>query len=148
MSKKDPGVKEHVERFAASRADANEVFSSRLVADAAEIRMLDKHVDAFVEQLRQDAGSHEIDVLRKHAKDFERELHDELEFLFKATLQDLELYKKILWSLTQYRKELRRLLGDGDLVTLASSELNYADLLLKTAHEKLETLALLFRKLR
>lgn len=143
-----PGVKEYVEHFAASRANANEVFSSRLVADAAEIRMLDNHIDDFLKQLKQDAGSHELHVLKKHAKAFEKELHDELEFLFKATLQDLELYKKILWSLTQYRKELRRIVGDNDLVTLASSELNYADLLLKTAHEKLETLALLFRKLR
>ena len=143
-----PGVKQHVDHFSASRADANEVFSSRLVADAAEIRLLDKHVNEFLKQLRQDADKHELHVLKKHAREFERELHDELEFLFKATLQDLELYKKILWSLAQYRKELRRIMGDQELVTLASSELNYADLLLKTAHEKLETLALLFRKLK
>ncbi|MBD3208912.1 hypothetical protein GF367_00650 [Candidatus Woesearchaeota archaeon] len=143
-----PGMKDAVDDFRASRENASQVFSSKLVVDAAEIRRLDDHVTHFLKQLRQDAANHEVEVLRKHAKEFEDELHDELGFLFKATKQDLELYQKILRSLAAYRKELRSLLGDRELGTLAHSELNYADLLLKTAHEKLDTLMLLFKKLQ
>ena len=145
---KEPRLKRHLESFTASRADANKVFSSHLVSDAADIRRLDKHIQEFMELLRKDASEHEVDALKKHAKEFEAELHDELEYLFMATRQDLELYQRILKAMSDYRKELRKLSGDVDMKFLASSELNYADLLLRSAHEKLDTLALLFKKLK
>jgi hypothetical protein len=145
---REPRLKDHVESFVASRADANRVFSSPLVSDAADIRRLDKHIKDFLELMRKDASEHEVEALKKHAKEFEDELHDELEYLFLATRQDLELYQRILKALSDYRKELRKISGDVDMKFLASSELNYADLLLRSAHEKLDTLALLFKKLR
>ncbi|MFP4523874.1 MAG: hypothetical protein ACLFO2_00965 [Candidatus Woesearchaeota archaeon] len=145
---REPRLKKHLDSFVASRADANRVFSSPLVSDAADIRRLDKHVKEFMELLRKDAGEHEVEALKKHAKEFEEELHDELEYLFLATRQDLELYQRILKALSDYRKELRKISGEVDMKFLASSELNYADLLLRSAHEKLDTLALLFKKLR
>lgn len=143
-----PLVKEHLDNFVANRANASEVFSTRLVADAAEIRRLDVHVEEFLKQLRKDAGNHELSLLKKHAHDFDHELHEELDLLFKATKQDLELYKRILAALIKYRAELHKLIDDKSLGTLATSEINYANLLLQTAYEKVETLELLFRKLR
>lgn len=144
----EPGMKEQAERFAAHRTDAKAVFASRLVVDAAEIKRLDKHTQEFLQQLKVDAATHEVAVIKKHAQAFEKELHDELDSLFKATRQDLELYKRLLRSLAEYKRELRQIVGDKDAPTLVSSELNYADLLVQSAHEKVETLSLLFKKLK
>lgn len=143
-----PGAERHVERFVTGRGDADRVFSSPLVAEASQIRQLDRHVDEFLRVLREDARQHESAALKQHVKSFERELHDELDLLFRSTKQDLVLYEKILRALARYRDELRSLMGDPSLVSLASSELNYADLLLRTTHDKLDTLFLLFKKLK
>jgi hypothetical protein len=144
----EPGSKRILEEFRAGRKNAQAIFSSRLVADAEEMQRLDKHLGAFLKELRSDATKHESSVLRSHAKEFERELHDELLLLFKATKKDLELYDALLHDLTAYRKELRELVQDDKIQPLVASELKYAELLVQTAHDKIDTLALLFRKLK
>lgn len=144
----DPQTKHHVARFSANRADAKDVFSLRLVRDAEEVRRLDRHLDDFLARLRQDAKEHKVDDLKAHAKSFEKELHEELGLLFKRTKADLELYQRLLKGLSSYRQELKDLTDDKKVAVLAKTELAYADLLVRTAQEKLATLSVLFRKLK
>lgn len=143
-----PGSKEQLERFIAQRADAKNVLATRLVTDAGEVRNLDQHLKGFLKQLQADAKEHEIGLLKKHAAIFEEEVHDELELLFKSVRQDILLLQRVLHALTTYRSQLRDLLEDPQLSSLAHSEINYADLLVKTAMEKIDTLTLLAKKLK
>lgn len=143
-----PIVKQRAEDYALHRKDAQAVLSSKLVADAKGVRLLDQHIKSFLRQLQQDAKNHEIGALKKHAKAFEYEIHDELQLLFKATREDISMITKTLHALVEFRNQLRILIEDPKLSAIADSELRYANLLLQTADEKIETLGLLFKKIK
>ncbi len=141
-------INDHVENFSKKRRDAKQVFSLRLVEDAKKIEQLDSHVNEFLDKIRQDAGNHDLELLKNDSQAFEREIHEELDLLFKRTKQDLELYVRLLNALSAFREELKVQLKDDKLSGLDDSEIGYADALRKTTIEKLETLQLLFKKLR
>ncbi len=141
-------TKESLDKFVFARKHAKEVSSSKLVVDATSVQELDKQLASFLEQLKSDAAEHEHGLLKEHAKAFEKELHNEVNIVFERTKQDLLLYQRVLKALSTYREDLKEILNDPTLTHLAQSELNYADLLIKTADEKLATLSLLFKKLK
>lgn len=143
-----PKIKDHAERYAAHRQDAHAVHQTKLVANAKEVQLLDEHIKEFQRHLKKDSKNHEVDDLRKHARAFEHEIHEELELLFKKTRKDIEMYTKTLHALVEFRNDLRILIEDPRLGAIADSELRYAKLLLESADEKVETLGLLFKKMK
>ncbi len=142
------GIKKKVTDLAKMQEHARETLQTRLVQESQDIKDLDKHIKVFLDQIHQDAQEHDPEELKSHVKEFESLIHSELDYLFKVTEQDLKLYLRILESLSSFRSEMRKLLKDKELSSLAESEINYADLLGKSALEKLETLQLLFKKMK
>jgi len=143
-----PKIKERAEEYARHRADAKAVHETKLVADANQVKLLDEHLKTFLRQLKNDAKNHEVDELKRHARAFEHEIHDELELLFKKTKEDIDMYRKTLQALVEFRNQLRILIEDSRISAIADSELRYANLLIQSADEKVDTLGMLFKKMK
>jgi len=130
------------------RQHLDEARQTPLVKIVDKGKNLDSHIHKFLSLIREDAENHNPDSLKSHAKDFESHIHDEMEFLFKQTQEDLQRFSTVLRALALYREELGEILKDERLSTLAASELNYAEVLMRDAGDKIDTLKLLFKKMQ
>lgn len=135
------------ERLSELRSSANSLLSSPLVKEAEKVKRLDELIDAFLDVIKQEISVNDFSSLKSDVKLFERMVHEELGLMFSRTKSDLESFGRVLNSLNRFREELSRLSGD-ELSVLDSSEVNYANLLLRDAQGKLKSLSLLFKKLK
>lgn len=144
----EPKTKHFVDDFAAKRLFSDHLKESNMGKGIAELQELDKHINSFLEQIKQDSDEHNASALADHAKTFDKELHKEFNSLFFRLKTDIDLLHKALRSLSNYREELSKVLNDEKLKPLADSELNYANSLQEDAQNKIKTLEMLFRKLK
>ncbi len=141
-------ITNHVKKFSRARKDAKEVLSLRIVEDAQSFKKMDKHINELLQKIKTDFNNHEPELLKKDVKNFETEIHEEIELLFKKTKQDLELFIRTLNSLSGLRKFLSENLKDNNFNPLSESELGYAEALKNSLIDKIDTLNLLFKKIR
>ena len=135
-------------QFRQDRKDARDVLRLKLFSDALKVKQLDKHIDEFLSLIKKDTKKHDIKDLKKHATEFEREVHDELSYLLNLTQEDLKLYIRVLKALHSFKVEIKRYSKeDTSFSKLAKAELKYAEVITKAAHHKLDSLHILFKRL-
>lgn len=144
----EPKTKHFVDDFAAKRLFSDQLKESPIGKGIAELHMLDRHIESFLEQIKHDAEEHNASALSEHTKAFDKELHKEFNSLFFRLKTDIDMLHKALRSLSTYREELSNILNDDKLKPLADSEISYAKSLQDDAQNKISTLHMLFRKLK
>jgi trans-2-enoyl-CoA reductase len=140
--------KEQVDLYTHKRAYKKHLSTTAVGRALEDPKLLDKHINEFLERIITDSERHKSKELAQHAKAFDKELTQELDMLFKRLKEDLTLLNNALKALSTYREHLSSILNNPDLTPLAESELNYADLLHQEVQGKIKTFQQLFNKLR
>ncbi|MBU1975829.1 MAG: hypothetical protein KKG59_05485 [Nanoarchaeota archaeon] len=144
-------IKSHakLKDFKKQRSDARDVLKLKLFQDVHEIKQLDRHVLEFKKAMLHDIKTHDAKHLKKHADEFEHEVHEELLRLIDLTKQDLKLYTKVFKSLQDFKKSMVKLGHEGgSYAKIADAEMRYANLIVHSMDQKLESLHKLFKRIR
>ncbi|MFH1071853.1 MAG: hypothetical protein V1743_00310 [Nanoarchaeota archaeon] len=142
-------TKRKLEEFKRQKKAAREILKLKIFEDVHEIKKLDKHIGEFIAAMRDDIKQHAVQNLREHTKEFEFEVHEELDRLIDLTKQDLELYIKVMKSLNDFKRLMKSISHtDPQFEKIAEQELKYAAVIHQDMHHKLATISKIFKRLR
>jgi hypothetical protein len=139
-------TKEHLESFLKKKEKHKKNITSEIYHEILEIKQLDMHIREFSKKLDKDLKDDNSEALI-HAANFEKEIHKELDGLFKITENDLNLYISILRNLNDYKEKIYNKTG-SDKFGLTKIEMKYAKTNIDSIKDKLKNLKKIFKDLK
>ena len=142
-------TKAHLENFIKKKKENTKTLTSQMYKEIQEIKRLDSHIREFSKKLDKDLNDKNIDDndVFKHAKLFEKSIHNELDDLFSVNVEDLKLYISILKNLNDYKLKIYRATGSNKF-GLTTIEMKYAKMNIDQINDKLKNLKKIFKELK
>jgi hypothetical protein len=121
----------------------------RLFEDVHDIKKLDRHIDEFRKALSEDLKEQDLSKLKVHAKEFEDEVHSELDRLIEATKEDLDMYLRTLNRLAAFKAAMKAISKEEPRFKgIVETELKYAEVIHRGMKQKLSTMHKMFSRMR